>query len=88
MPYIPPRVDMRLGAPTGRAGTGFRPAIKLTVRRVMIDSQGYDAGGAYWGLGQKLWFAADGNGWERWFRARDLAAAKRQAREMANKDWS
>jgi len=31
---------------------------RLSLRRLPLDSGGYDTGGAYWGLGAPLWRAA------------------------------
>ena len=39
---------------------GARP--RLTLRRVRIDSGGYDAGGAYWGFGAPLYQVSGDNG--------------------------
>lgn len=54
------KVDSQHGAPMGRASYGSLPeCFPRSVRlfRVNIDSQGYDDGGAYWGIGQPLWCA-------------------------------
>jgi hypothetical protein len=49
------RLDTRLGAPMGRPNIGERPTdVKIFDRRVLLCSGGYDAGGAYWGLGAEL----------------------------------
>lgn len=59
-----PPVNARYGAPMGRSGdylgaltgtTGddWRP---FTLRRLPLDAGGYDAGGAYWGLGEPLFY--------------------------------
>lgn len=53
-------VDCKYGAPMGRASYGSIPeCFPRSVRlfRVNLDSQGYDDGGAYWGIGQPLWCA-------------------------------
>jgi hypothetical protein len=59
---------------------------KLYLRRVCLDSGGYDKGGAYWGSGEPLFCAWD-DGWydgqevepiERYLRAPDRNAAKSQ----------
>lgn len=57
----PPDVSVRFGAPMGRA-----PSEPLAdnidacwLFQVRLDSGGYDAGGAYWGVGQKLWVCLD-----------------------------
>lgn len=81
--YKPPHAPGRYVAPPERpyatlAARSTEPQ-RLTVRRVYIDAQGYDAGGAYWGLGPKLWVALDDDGATAYFRAPTLAAAKLHA---------
>jgi hypothetical protein len=49
---------------------------RMYLRRVRIDSGGYDQGGAYWGLGAPLYECQDQDGNTRIFRARDRDAAK------------
>lgn len=47
------KVDCKYGAPHGRHGIeAFDPEIevKLNLEQVPLNSGGYDAGGAYWGL--------------------------------------
>ena len=54
------KVASQHGAPMGRASYGSIPeCFPHTVRlfKVKIDSQGYDDGGAYWGIGGPLWCA-------------------------------
>ena len=49
------KLDTRRGAPMGRYTVGERPKDKTIFdARVNICSGGYDAGGAYWGLGKEL----------------------------------
>lgn len=72
-----PPLSGRYGAPLGRHSwqhldTGGR----LYLRRVYLNSGGYDAGGAYWGLGVPLWLAMDQQGETRYLRARSRDAAK------------
>lgn len=43
------------GAAMGRATYRAEAGEPLSVRRVTLDEGGYDAGGAYWGIGQSLW---------------------------------
>lgn len=53
-----PDVDCKHGAPMGRAEHGIvAECLPRTVRlfRVVLDSQGYDDGGAYWGLSGNAW---------------------------------
>jgi hypothetical protein len=62
---------------TGKAGAANGE--KLYLRRVRIDSGGYDSGGAYWGLGAPLfaWENVDGD------RSGYLRAANREAAKAA-----
>jgi len=63
------KVDGRYGAPMGRSNVGSQPItvtrgnagricecdqVKVYQRRVILD-QGYDSGGAYWGIGEPLY---------------------------------
>ena len=76
--FIKP-VSGKYGAPMGRyTGPDFLDvdAGRIYLREIRLDSGGYDAGGAYWGLGAALWEALDQDGNGRIFRARDRAAAK------------
>ena len=81
--FITP-VSGTYGAPMGRyTGPDFLDvdAGKIYLQRVPINSGGYDAGGAYWGLGAPLWEAQDQDGNGRIFRARDRDAAKALIRD-------
>jgi hypothetical protein len=71
----------QFGAQLGRH-TGPEPSTegaKWTLQRVRIDRGGYDSGGAYWGIGQPLFWANDGES-DVYFRARNRAAAKAHVR--------
>jgi len=61
--------DCRYGAPMGRSNVGQQPEtitrgpqcreykcdqVKVYQRRVVLD-EGYDSGGAYWGIGKSLY---------------------------------
>jgi hypothetical protein len=70
-----PKVEARYGAPLGRTSdplTNFEVMdtdSRFTLRRIYIDHQGYDPGGAYWGIGSPLFYWAvtikvTGEGWE------------------------
>lgn len=62
------------------AGEG--PAPKITLQRVRLDSGGYDSQGAYWGIGEPLYWAADDSGaYDETFRAADREKAKAHVRE-------
>lgn len=69
------------GAPMGRREDGYlETRVRGFVRlfRVRLNSGGYDDGGAYWGTGEALWCALDGDGNRQFVRApsRFLAAVK------------
>lgn len=87
MPYTDPTlspVSCQYGAPMGRhTGPDFLDcdAGRIHLRRVRLDSGGYDAGGAYWGYGAPLWCAMDQDGNCRIFRAASRDAAKATIRE-------
>ena len=69
--------DPKRGAAMGRDSDGTPDASKLHLRRVRINSGGYDSGGAYWGIGAPLFEAWDDEGNFRYFtRAADRVAAK------------
>lgn len=61
-------VSCRYGAPMGRRDdASIETSVPRFVRlqRVRLDSQGYDSGGAYWGIrrrGENLFVAEDGDG--------------------------
>lgn len=71
------KVHSRYGAPLGRRSS---PSLsgKVRLARVRLNQGGYDDGGAYWGPGEPLWRAEDGEGNERFLRAGDRGAAKAQ----------
>lgn len=62
--------DSKRGAAMGRAGNnGELESYRFTLRKVPIDSGGYDTGGAYWGLGAPLyWYVSDCGNQEGYFR--------------------
>ena len=75
-----PTVNCQYGAPMGRfTGPNYLEvdAGPLYLRRVRIDSGGYDSGGAYWGLGQPLYYCQDQDGNSQFLRAHSRDAAKR-----------
>lgn len=57
-----PMVNSKYGAPMGRHSYGVDPVGKVRVFEVVLDSGGYDNGGAYWGLGKTLYCAMDEGG--------------------------
>ena len=78
MTYNPvPEVSSKYGAPMGRRETNQDCVGKVSLRRIPINSGGYDSGGAYWGLGQPLYWAGDESGaLDIFFRAPHRDAAK------------
>jgi hypothetical protein len=71
-------VNSSYGAPMGRHCFGqTHDADQHCVRlfRVNLDSGGYDDGGAYWGIGQQLWCATDGQDYCQFTRARSRIGA-------------
>lgn len=90
-----PNVSCRYGAPLGRASDNLSALIvestdpAFTLQHVKINGGGYDAGGAYWGLGQRLyWWSItirEGDSVDEcsgYFRAKDRAAAKAHIRDL------
>lgn len=76
-----PDVSSKYGAPMGRhTGPNYleTSAGKLYLRRVPINSGGYDRGGAYWGSGQPLFYVEDVDGNSQFLRAASRADAKRK----------
>lgn len=76
--------DRKRGAGMGRGSTpGLALAEhKLYLRHIPLNRGGYDPGGAYWGLGERLYWACNAaNTVEHFFRARDRNDAKRQMRD-------
>jgi hypothetical protein len=85
-PNPTPDVNRHYGAPMGRhTGPNYLEtcAGRLYLRRVPIDSGGYDRGGAYWGFGAPLWYVADQDGNSQFLRARSREDAKAKIRA----DW-
>ncbi|SFI05427.1 hypothetical protein [Methylobacterium brachiatum] len=75
--------DRSRGAGMGRpspAVSNLDPEHRIQLFRVRLDSGGYDAGGAYWGHGQRLYCAMDHNGWTHYFRASNRDTAKQYIR--------
>lgn len=71
------KVSSKFGAPMGRGQRYNRPHGTLHCCKVKLDSGGYDAGGAYWGIGAPLWAIWDDDGGvEAYVRAPDRKRAK------------
>lgn len=75
--------DPRRGASMGRSQrTPETCASRFYLRRIPIDSGGYDQGGAYWGCGAPIYFAESEDGAAfLTMRAWDRDGAKEQVRE-------
>jgi hypothetical protein len=74
-----PPVNCTYGAPMGRLSrASLDTSARLYLRRVRLDSGGYDSGGAYWGIGAPLWVAMDQDGDCIFLRASTRNAAKMQ----------
>jgi hypothetical protein len=63
------KVDCSRGAPMGRHSQRLNHEGRLFARRVRVNSQGYDEGGAYWGLSinkemQRLYVIQDTDGYQ------------------------
>ena len=73
------KVSGKYGAPMGRTSVGQLDGDQVTLSNVIIDSQGYDEGGAYWGSRQrgKTLFVAWSEGDVQYFDARSWSDAKR-----------
>lgn len=78
-----PDVSCKFGAPMGRhTGPDYLDTTnRLQLVRIRLDAGGYDAGGAYWGHHQRLYYAADDCGNSKFFRARDRDHAKAVIRD-------
>lgn len=57
-----PTISGRYGAPLGRPNRTDRRDMpagpKFSLVRIRLNSGGYDSGGAYWGVGKPLYYAA------------------------------
>ncbi len=75
--------DPKRGAAMGRVSKrGDAVGHKFTLKHVRLDSGGYDAGGAYWGLGEKLyWAASDDGSVDMYFRIYESDVAKVMPRD-------
>jgi len=71
-----PKRGAALGRPTISDG---EPEGKMTLRKIRLDSGGYDPNGTYFGIGAPLyWYADQGGNVDAVLRAQDRAEAKRQ----------
>jgi hypothetical protein len=81
-------VDCRYGAPMGRhCGPTISHGGKISLRKVRLDSGGYDKGGAYWGLrprGVVMYYYENEDGEAGYLDATSRADAKRQICELVS----
>lgn len=68
-------VSCKYGGPLGRASDSSLSG-KVRLVRVCLDKGGYDEGGAYWGIGEPVWWAEDRDGNTCFLRAPNREAAK------------
>jgi hypothetical protein len=61
-------VDCKFGAPMGRPGITENPEARVRLFRVQLP-EGYDRGGAYWGIGPPSLYCAWGDGFRVFVRA-------------------
>ena len=69
--------SFRHGAPMGRNDEGtFNLIERVHLERLPVNAQGYDAAGAYWGLGAPLYCYWQGSSAVGYLRAKTRAEAK------------
>ncbi len=82
----PPPAGSARGAPFGRPSStspGKAPGERYYLSRIRIDAGGYDPGGAYWGVGQPLYYFTTADGAESgYLRAADRDHAKDKVRQI------
>ena len=80
------RVDCRNGAPMGRRGWHEGDSDiprRFYLRRVRLDSGGYDSGGAYWGHGAPLyWYYSTGGSVDAFMRGANRDDVKARIRAV------
>jgi len=81
-----PPVSCKYGAPMGRPGSlshqGDPAPLRFHLQHVPLDNGGYDRGGAYWGIGPRLyWYCADDGSFEGYLRSHNRTQAKAAVRE-------
>ena len=74
------------GASMGRDSYGS-PRGRISLRKVPINSGGYDPGGAYWGSGATLWYAS-GDDYGKYFRAPTKEKAKELVRNAVRSPYT
>lgn len=75
----PTKYGASLGRPSLIPSKEVAECMKVSLQKIRLNQGGYDAGGAYWGIGAPLYWAADDFGIvDMWFRASDRDDAKRQ----------
>ena len=71
------------GAALGRPTLSGEPEGKMTLRRVYLDSGGYDPNGTYFGHGSPLyWYADEGGNVDGMIRSQSRRDAKAQVRAL------
>ena len=81
---LTPACNCQYGAPMGRRSWDDNSQLfagKMYLRRIPLNGGGYDSGGAYWGVGQRLYgYAASDDSVNGFIRANDRGDAKEQVR--------
>lgn len=84
-----PKVDCSRGAPMGRPQSFSERVAEVVadtgpfyLRRVRLNSGGYDCGGAYWGVGAPLYYYEGASGMSGYTRGRTRDDAKRSIRQV------
>lgn len=84
---LTPAVNCKYGAPMGRGSwddnrqVGVIYAGKMQLSRIRLNNGGYDSGGSYWGVGQRLYgYVAVDDSVNGFVRAYDRDDAKEQVR--------
>lgn len=81
---LTPKMDCKYGAPMGRQSWNDNPRDvpftgRFYLQHIPLDSGGYDKGGAYWGIGRRVYgYAAGDDSINGTLRAYDRADAKQQ----------
>lgn len=73
-------VSCKYGAPMGRPSAKLNGE-KLRLQQIILNTGGYDSGGAYWGWDKMLYVAEDSDGDRQYFRASSRKEAKEKLRE-------
>lgn len=84
-----PMCNSQYGAPMGRMGNNpqFDDGARCYLRRVYLNSGGYDSGGAYWGHGEPLWIVQEATERDDFGEAFYRAKSRQEAKAKALADY-